>query len=616
MKFVPSADELTGDGRKRKHRLIGKWKRQLDVYDSECSTSMRYLMLFSTAFNDMRDGYAVYYGSFSMLLRMIVGITSGAAHDWRISAYVFLALYGLDLIVICIVYPYVDIIRNRMEVLLAMTRTGLVVVGFLYLRSDLDTDTSEAALFWLGIGSIGVAFLYQAVEIGGHIWTIAKISDHTRKDNKKILERRKSHLSIHSAIDDNQVVVPHSLTTFRNVGLYDDMGDRHQILDKRFLVVKVTIQGANGLASVDCRRNRTVCIAKIGQNDLEAHHRNFGTDPVTFHDSEAVYKTKSEGLTLTAHAAWWNEEFPIQVDNNEGIMTFVVWERIGEDWRNLGTAIVQMEPLLHELNCMPQPIEKKYPLVLHGKNVKSAEKKRRMQNSLMLPGKKDEIATGFKPSTEELDVGQLSLAFECDFARLWPLADSRHVHDYRLSTLSTTYVELDMQDTIRPPAKYSRSESLRRALVGSHYHSAVSRSAAADNAMGLADATWRFEKDVSMTIPTIWDRGMPEGDENERHGYYNVTASNVVLHEGSGASFVRLVNENELHQVVRRDVGGNKAVGGQWRLEPTVNRNGRARPSAGALTGSQPAADESGHWKNPLLQDGPEHGTEEVEVAI
>jgi hypothetical protein len=71
-----------------------------------------------------------------------------------------------------------------MEVLLAMTRTGLVVVGFLYLRSDLDTDTSEAALFWLGIGSIGVAFLYQAVEIGGHIWTIAKISDHTRKDNK------------------------------------------------------------------------------------------------------------------------------------------------------------------------------------------------------------------------------------------------------------------------------------------------------------------------------------------------------------------------------------------------------------------------------------------------
>ena len=83
--------------------------------------------------------------------------------------------------------------------------------------------------------------------------------------------------------------------------------------------------------------------------------------------------------------------------------------------RNLGTAIVQMEPLLHELNCMPQPIEKKYPLVLHGKNVKSAEKKRRMQNSLMLPGKKDEIATGLKPSTEELDVGQLSLAFGTAF---------------------------------------------------------------------------------------------------------------------------------------------------------------------------------------------------------
>lgn len=73
-----------------------------------------------------------------------------------------------------IVYPYIDIIRNRMEVLLAMMRIGLVIVGFLYLRSNLDTDTSEAALFWLGIGSIGIAFLYQAVEIGKHIWSIAQ----------------------------------------------------------------------------------------------------------------------------------------------------------------------------------------------------------------------------------------------------------------------------------------------------------------------------------------------------------------------------------------------------------------------------------------------------------
>lgn len=55
----------------------------------------------------------------------------------------------------------------------------------------------------------------------------------------------------------------------------------------------------------------------------------------------AVYRKRkcSDGIFfltwdgVTAHAAWWNEEFPIQVDNNEGIMTFVVWERIGEDWR-------------------------------------------------------------------------------------------------------------------------------------------------------------------------------------------------------------------------------------------------------------------------------------------
>lgn len=83
-------------------------------------------------------------------------------------------------------------------------------------------------------------------------------------------------------------------------------------------------------------------------------------------------------------------------------------------YRNLGTAIVQLEPLLDELHTMPQPLEKKYPLVLHSKN--AAEKKRQLQSSLSSPEKKDDIVTHFKASTEELDVGQLSLAFGTAFA--------------------------------------------------------------------------------------------------------------------------------------------------------------------------------------------------------
>jgi|NorSeaMetagenome_1021524.scaffolds.fasta_scaffold244089_2 hypothetical protein len=45
-----------------------------------------------------------------------------------------------------------------------------------------------------------------------------------------------------------------------------------------------------------------MCIAKIGANDILEHHRNFGTDPVVFHDGESVYKTMTEGLTLTGAA--------------------------------------------------------------------------------------------------------------------------------------------------------------------------------------------------------------------------------------------------------------------------------------------------------------------------
>lgn len=87
---------------------------------------------------------------------------------------------------------------------------------------------------------------------------------------------------------------------------------------------------------------------------------------------------------------------------------------------------------------------------------------------------------------------------------------SPRVLDFSLPFLSFFYLCCE-QDTIKPPAKYSRSEDVRQALVGRHYQTAVSRSAAADNAKGLADVTWRFEENLSLTSPTIWDRGMPEG---------------------------------------------------------------------------------------------------------
>lgn len=90
------------------------------------------------------------------------------------------------------------------------------------------------------------------------------------------------------------------------------------------------------------------------------------------------------------------------------------------------------------------------------------------------------------------------------------------------------------------------------------------------------------------------------GDENERQGYYNLIESKIVLHEGPG-DFVSRAKANELHHVVRRDGERNKEQG---RVEPTVNRSGRARPSAGALTGPQPAHEssyESGHMKVTFL---------------
>jgi hypothetical protein len=66
--------------------------------------------------------------------------------------------------------------------------------------------------------------------------------------------RKKSHISSQSAENENAVVVPLSVAAFRDVVLYDEMGDEHKILDQRHLVLHVTILGATDLKSVDCRR--------------------------------------------------------------------------------------------------------------------------------------------------------------------------------------------------------------------------------------------------------------------------------------------------------------------------------------------------------------------------
>jgi hypothetical protein len=44
-----------------------------------------------------------------------------------------------------------------------------------------------------------------------------------------------------------------------------------------------------------------MCIVKIGANDIMEHHGNFGGS-VMYHDGEAVYKTLTQGLTLTGAA--------------------------------------------------------------------------------------------------------------------------------------------------------------------------------------------------------------------------------------------------------------------------------------------------------------------------
>jgi hypothetical protein len=58
-------------------------------------------------------------------------------------------------------------------------------------------------------------------------------------------------------LNDDRVVVPQSLSAFRGVNLHDDKGEQLEVLDRRYLVLKVTIRDATGLRSVDCRRYGT-----------------------------------------------------------------------------------------------------------------------------------------------------------------------------------------------------------------------------------------------------------------------------------------------------------------------------------------------------------------------
>jgi len=355
--------------RVKRPRMCGKWKRQFNLADSRCTTSMRYLTLYATIFNDLRDGFSTYYGSLSMLMRMICGIASGASHNWMVSSLIFLSFYSIDLLVVAISQPYVDVVRNRMEVLLAMSRVGIIGVGFGFLHGDLLVDDAEEVLFWLAIAGILLAFTYQAVEITALFWGIARQKENPRDDSVVIAKRTSSrHLAGRASVfDSDDVKVPHSLIAYKDVSVLDEEGKPHQVLDQRHLVLSVNIKGASGLKSVDCRKNRSMCTVKLGRANIEAHHRNFARTPVIYHDGEIVYKTLSRGVTMTANSAWWNEEFKVQLDDEtNGIVTFVLWENVSKSWKNLGTAVVHLEPLLASLNASSQPLEKKYRVMPPG----------------------------------------------------------------------------------------------------------------------------------------------------------------------------------------------------------------------------------------------------------
>ena len=71
------------------------------------------------------------------------------------------------------------------------------------------------------------------------------------------------------------------------------------------------------------------------------------------------------------------------------------------------------------------------------------------------------------------------------------------------------------QDTVKPGPKYSRSEEVRAALLGTHFPMGVSKAAAAENRQRVADAAWHMREDADQTRVSAWDRGMPEGKWEE-----------------------------------------------------------------------------------------------------
>ena len=93
-------------------------------------------------------------------------------------------------------YPFLDIVRNRMEVFLSLTRVSLVALGFQYfyflenqnLTPVLGIDYSELIMFGITIGSIAVAFLYQMVEVGLHIRSVVKKSGNHSAEESKVLK--------------------------------------------------------------------------------------------------------------------------------------------------------------------------------------------------------------------------------------------------------------------------------------------------------------------------------------------------------------------------------------------------------------------------------------------
>lgn len=64
---------------------------------------------------------------------------------------------------------------------------------------------------------------------------------------------------------------------------------------------------------------------------------------------------------------------------------------------------------------------------------------------------------------------------------------------------------------MKPGLKYSRSEEVRAALLGTHIHKGVSKAAAAVNRNKAADVTWRMRENADVSTLSAWDRGMPEG---------------------------------------------------------------------------------------------------------